>query len=120
MVKVPLIGLSLHFNIDESLWHNRYGHLNSLYLERLIHHLVEPTFSNLAKINVFFRFYSFFGFIHKKDMCFQHKLGIRQIKLKKIHHFYRKSSGKLKIQIKNDYYINWKNTKIQKIYDNLR
>ncbi len=50
---------------------------------------------------------------------FSHKLGIRLIMLKRYADFNGKSE-KLAIQIKDDYYINWKNCKTRKIYDNFR
>ncbi len=56
---------------------------------------------------IFVWFYS----LKKSDCDFDYKLGICD--------FIRKS-GKLAIQIKDNYYINWKNAKIRKIYDNLR
>ncbi len=46
-------------------------------------------------------------------------LEIRQIKSEKYSDFNRKS-GKLAVQIKDDYYINWKKLKSEKIYDNFR
>ncbi len=47
--------------------------------------------------------------MRKKIFDSSHKLGIRRIKLKKYADF-RTKSGKLAIQIKDDYYINWKKT----------
>ncbi len=75
----------------------------------------------MAKIGEFFQFYSFFCFygasIKYVDFC--HQLKIPQIKSKKYADFWYKSfwykSGKLAIQIKDDYYINWKNTQIRRI-----
>ncbi len=43
--------------------------------------------------------------------------GIRRIKSKKYANFISES-GKLAIQIKDDYYINWKNARIEKIFNN--
>ncbi len=82
-------------------------------------------FSSFVEISIFFQFYSFFGFIHKKISDFSHKLGIWRIKSEKVRwYFSRKAdfshkSGKLANPILDDYYINCKNAKIQKIYDNL-
>ncbi len=39
--------------------------------------------------------------------------------MKKQHVDFSRKSEKLAIQIKDDYYINWKNAKIRKIYDNI-
>ncbi len=39
-------------------------------------------------------------------------------KIKNNYANFSRKLGKLAIQIKDDYYIKWKNTKIQKIYDN--
>ncbi len=73
---------------------------------------LDVNFSNLAKINVFFKYFiHFFGLIHLKKSDFSYKLRICD---------FSRKSGKLTIQIKDDYSINWKNDKIQKIYDNFR
>ncbi len=56
----------------------------------------------MDKIVVFFQFYSFLVF------------GNLMNKIKKYADFSRKS-GKLAIQIKDDYYMNWKNVQIGKM-----
>ncbi len=69
----------------------------------------------MAKIDVFFRFYSFLWLSASlKYVNFSHKLEIPQIKWKKYVNFWHKS-GKLAKQIKDDYYINLKNTQIRRI-----
>ncbi len=61
----------------------------------------------------FFLFYSFFfGFICQKNTLISAiKFGIQRIKFKKYTDFSCKL-GKLAIQIKDDFYINWKNVQI--------
>ncbi len=72
---------------------------------------LDANFSNLAKISKLFRFYLVFCFYAlKKYVDFSHKLEIPRIKS----HF-RHKSGKLVIQIKDYYYINWKTAQIGKI-----
>ncbi len=60
--------------------------------------------------SIFFWFYS-----SKKYIIFSRKSEIWRIKSKKIRKFHRKLR-KLSIQIKDDYYINWKNVQIGKIF----
>ncbi len=51
----------------------------------------------------------------KKYVDFSHKFGIPQIKSKKKYAGFRCKSGKLTLQIKDDYYINWRNAQIETI-----
>ncbi len=62
----------------------------------------------MAKICVFFRFYLFFWLYQKNTaiLAISWEFGGSDLSYK---------LGKLVIQIKDDYYINWKNTKIGKM-----
>ncbi len=48
---------------------------------------------------------------------FGHKSGIWQIESKQ-HIGFNRKLGELAIQIKDEYYINWKNTRIGKLFNN--
>ncbi len=70
------------------------------------------------KSALFFLFFSYScSYSLTKYSNYGHKLGIRRIESKKCTDFSRKS-GKLAIQIKDDYYINRKNAGIEKIFIN--
>ncbi len=64
--------------------------------------------------SIFFDLINFLVLFVKKWVNFGHNSGIWQIKSRKYATFSRKS-GKLAIQIKDDYYINWKNAQIGKM-----
>ncbi len=82
---------------------------NSLYVCKC-----DANFPRLQpKLVYIFDFIHFFLVLFVKTVDFIHKLEIWRIKSKKYADFSRKS-GKLTNQIKDDYYINWKNAKIRK------
>ncbi len=77
--------------------------------------LIFPTYNwNLHIFSILFLVLVLFV---QKYIDFSHKLGIRRIESKKYNNC-RHKSGRLEIQIKDDYYINWKKPWIRKFFNN--
>ncbi len=76
-------------------------------------------FSVAHTSHIFLILFIFLVLFIKKIHHFSHKSGIQCIKSKRCANF-SSTSGKVVIQIKYDYYINWKNVQIGKIFYNFR